>query len=200
MKQSCTERLTGVFKRGHQALTLEAMALQDSCVNPGFLLSLPARQTQISATTSQTGGLLPLLCLLSCAGFVSVYRTLLFLLPGCFLPLLLFGFFLPTVCGLFFVLCLSFTACIWRFSQDWRQVTRWRWGSYLRKSHVSCHIVSRWCQHAQQSRKPPLCFGLRSLWLAAKEARSVNLVSGHKHKQLNNLFLLPFTAWLINTS
>lgn len=106
MKQSCTERLTGVFKRGHQALTLEAMALQDSCVNPGFLLSLPARQTQISATTSQTGGLLPLLCLLSCAGFVSVYRTLLFLLPGCFLPLLLFGFFSsnclwPFFCSLF---------------------------------------------------------------------------------------------------
>lgn len=31
-------------------------------------------QTQISATTSPTGGLLPLPCFLSCVGFVSAYR------------------------------------------------------------------------------------------------------------------------------
>lgn len=37
--------------------------------------SLAVRQTQISATTSPTGGLLPLPCLLSCFGFVSTYRS-----------------------------------------------------------------------------------------------------------------------------
>lgn len=86
------ERATEGIRLSRPSL-LEVMALQDSCVNPGFLLTLPARQTQISATTSPTGGLLPLPCLLSCAGFVSVYRTPLFLLPGCFLPLFLFDFF-----------------------------------------------------------------------------------------------------------
>lgn len=41
----------------------------------GALRSLAVRQTQISATTSPTGGLLPLPCLLSCFGFVSTYRS-----------------------------------------------------------------------------------------------------------------------------
>lgn len=68
-------------------------ASQDSSANPGLLLSLPARRTQNSATTSQTGGRRPLLCLLSCAGFDSAYQTSLFRLSGCFFPLLVFGFF-----------------------------------------------------------------------------------------------------------
>lgn len=93
---------------------LEVMALQDSSVNPRFLLSLPALQTQISGTTSPTGGLLPLPCLLSCVGFVSAHRAPLFLLPGCFLPILLFGFFSPKFVASF-ILCLAFRVHVWRF-------------------------------------------------------------------------------------
>lgn len=64
--------VAGTLSRPSQ---LEGMTLQDSSSNPGALHSLTVCQTQISATTSPTGGLLPLPCFLSCAGFVSAYRS-----------------------------------------------------------------------------------------------------------------------------
>lgn len=78
---------------------LGELTLQDSSNHPRALRSLTVRQTQISATTSPTGGLLPLPCLLSCFGFVSTYRTphlcslSVFSLSVCLVS------FLPSVCS-----------------------------------------------------------------------------------------------------
>lgn len=129
---------------------LEVMALQDSCVNPGFLLPLPRlanpnlchnnpdRRTTPSVVFAQLRWL--------CVGVSNPLVPA----PWLFSPSfsVWFLFFQQFVDS--FVLCLALEEHVRRFQWiDSGEVKGSRWGGYLRKSCVSCCIVSQWCQHVQ---------------------------------------------------